>query len=351
MQKRMFYHIAFWTVYVLFKAYMNYNLTAKSFSSYSIFEVFMVASAVQFVYLAAKIPMIYGQFFIIERFLSKKWSLFSSVLAFLSAYIYGILTFFLLSHYVVEKGLFHTEGVSDLSFQSIVYIAFLLSFTCGIALAIKLIRINIREKEAEQEKAKQRLETELRFLKAQTNPHFLFNTLNNIYALARKKSDDTADVVMKLSKLLRFMLYETQKPFIPIADELKVIESYIELEKIRYNDRLEITFNMTIDNPETPIAPLILLPFIENAFKHGAGETMYESFIHIEVKLQNEALYFCVENAKSEDTPLSISDKIGLNNIKRQLELLYSEHILDIENKASTFKIVLQLNLNNHAKI
>ena len=269
----------------------------------------------------------------------------------MSAYIYGILAFVLLNHYVVEKGLFHTEGVSDLSFQSIVYIAFLLSFTSGIALAIKLIRINIREREAEQEKAKQRLETELRFLKAQTNPHFLFNTLNNIYALARKKSDHTADVVMKLSKLLRFMLYETQKPFIPIADELKVIESYIELEKIRYNDRLKITFNTTIDDPETPIAPLILLPFIENAFKHGAGETMYESFIHIEVKLQNEALYFCVENAKSEDTPLSISDKIGLNNIKRQLELLYSEHILDIENKASTFKIVLQLNLNNHAKI
>ena len=114
---------------------------------------------------------------------------------------------------------------------------------------------------------RKKLETELQFLKSQTNPHFLFNTLNNIYALARKKSDSTADAVMKLSKLLRFMLYESQKKFISITDEIQVLDDFIELEKIRYGEKLQLIFNKSIDNESHPIAPLILLPFVENAFK------------------------------------------------------------------------------------
>lgn len=345
MQKSIFYHIAFWSAYVLLKAYINYSPTAASYSHYSVFQGFSMAIEEQMVYLLAKIPLVYALFFMIERFLAKKWGLFQSLAVFVLAFIYGISAFILLNYFVVEKWIFKTDYAFKVSLQSVIYTFFLLSFTSGIALAIKLIRLNIREKEAEQAREKQRLEMELRFLKAQTNPHFLFNTLNNIYALARKKSDDTADVVMKLSKLLRFMLYETDKPFIPIADELRVIESYIELEKIRYNDRLKITYNTAIDNQNTPITPLILLPFVENAFKHGAGETMYASFISIDVKLQNEVLYFCVENAKSEDNTLVFTEKIGLNNVRRQLELMYPEHILTIENKAMTFKITLQFNV------
>ncbi len=351
MQKRVFLHIAFWVAYVFFKSYLNYNPMAKSYMAYPAFWGFMIAVAVQIVYLLAKIPLVYALFYIVQQYLARQWKLTFSLFALLGAYIYGIFAFIVLSYWVVEQWIFNNDIAFEISLQSVIYYFFILSFTCGTALAIKLIRLNIREKEAEQERIKERLETELRFLKAQTNPHFLFNTLNNIYALARKKSDHTADVVMRLSKLLRFMLYETNKPFIPISDEVKMIENYIELERIRYNDRLKISYTTAIENADAAIAPLILLPFVENAFKHGTSETMYESFISIDLRLNKEALCFCVENAKSEDHTADNVEKIGLNNVRRQLELLYPNHQLTIENNASTYKITLQLNVSNHAEI
>jgi len=130
-----------------------------------------------------------------------------------------------------------------------------ISFASGAAIVIKQFRLQLADKEKEKNLIRDKLETELKFLRNQTNPHFLFNTLNNIYALARKKSDETADVVMKLSKLLRFMLYETRNEQIRISDEIKVLDDYIELEKLRYNDRLTISFIREIDNESETDSP------------------------------------------------------------------------------------------------
>ncbi|MGB3528889.1 MAG: histidine kinase, partial [Saprospiraceae bacterium] len=198
---------------------------------------------------------------------------------------------------------------------------------------------------------RKKLETELQFLKSQTNPHFLFNTLNNIYALARKKSDATADVVMKLSKLLRFMLYESQKKYISISDEIQVLDDFIELEKIRYGEKLQLNFKKSIDNESHPIAPLILLPFVENAFKHGASESRFDPFINIDLKLDHSMLCFKIENSNSQDYATIKSENIGLNNIRRQLELLYPEHKLEIDNKNNTFSVSLKINLDKDASV
>lgn len=352
MQKRIIYHIAFWVAYVLFKSYLNFESLQYSMPKESVFYLFFLAVGIQSSYLLIKIPLVYTVFHITAQFLSKKWGFIKTIFITFISFLFSIIAFLWLSgliqKYVMKRSM---ENENYFAFASFLYAFFLLAFTCGIALALKLMRQNIKAREAEQEMTKKRLETELRFLKAQTNPHFLFNTLNNIYGLARKKSDDTAEVVMKLSKLLRFMLYETNKPYIPVEDELRVMGDYIELEKIRYNQRLKIDFSTAIDNQHEPIAPLILLPFVENAFKHGAGETINESYIYIKVQLQKGNLYFSVENSKSEDNQSEITEKIGLSNVRRQLELMYPEHQLSIENHASTFKIVLELNLNNHAKI
>jgi len=161
-----------------------------------------------------------------------------------------------------------------------------IGFASGAAIAIKQFRLQLADKEREKNLIRDKLETELKFLRNQTNPHFLFNTLNNIYALARKKSDETADVVMKLSKLLRFMIYETKNKQIRISDEIKILDDYIELEKLRYNDRLTISFIREIDNENEQISPLLLIPFVENAFKHGASESRFESFINLEMTLK-----------------------------------------------------------------
>jgi sensor histidine kinase YesM len=226
-----------------------------------------------------------------------------------------------------------------------------IGFAAGVAIMIKQFRLQLVSKEKENRLVREKLETELKFLRNQTNPHFLFNTLNNIYALARKKSDETADVVMKLSKLLRFMLYESKNQQIRISDEIKILDDYIELEKLRYGDRLSLSFIREIDNENESIAPLLLIPFVENAFKHGASESRFESFIHLEMTLQDGILEFHVENSKEENGKRSNDENIGLANVRRQLELLYEEHDVSIHCAPTVFKVFLKINLRRYANI
>jgi CRISPR/Cas system CSM-associated protein Csm2 small subunit len=226
-----------------------------------------------------------------------------------------------------------------------------IGFVSGAAIMIKQFRLQLADKEREKNLVRDKLETELKFLRNQTNPHFLFNTLNNIYALARKRSDETADVVMKLSKLLRFMLYETKNEQIRISDEIKVLDDYIELEKLRYNDRLTISFIREIDDDNERIAPLLLIPFLENAFKHGASESRFESYINLEMTLRDGSLEFCIENSNEQNGKKLNDEKIGLTNVRRQLELLYKEHELFINCEDTIFKVFLKINLRQYANL
>jgi two-component system LytT family sensor kinase len=238
-------------------------------------------------------------------------------------------------------------------FSARLFLQFLMD-TCvasGAAVVIKLFRLQLAGKEKEKNLIRDKLETELKFLRNQTNPHFLFNTLNNIYALARKRSEETADVVMKLSKLLRFMLYETRNEQIRISDELKILDDYIELEKLRYNDRLTISFLREIDNENEQIAPLLLIPFVENAFKHGASESRFESFINLELNLQDGILEFYIENTKEQNGKKQNDENIGLTNVRRQLELLYKEHEVSIKCEDAVFKVFLKINLRQYANL
>lgn len=223
-------------------------------------------------------------------------------------------------------------------------------FVSGAAIGLKQIRQQLRRAKVEQLLVREKLETELKYLRNQTNPHFLFNTLNNIYALARKKSDNTADAVMKLSKLLRFMLYDAAKPLITIGDEIRMLEDYIDLEKIRYDGKLTIIFLKDVNDEQESISPLLLLPFIENAFKHGAGESRFASYIHVDMKLQDGMLKFNVKNTKENNCRDCGGANIGLNNVKRQLELLYKEYDMQVRNETSVFTVLLTINLRSYAK-
>ena len=235
--------------------------------------------------------------------------------------------------------------------RRILYALIDIGFVAGGAVALKLLRIQLAAKEREKNLVKEKLGAELKFLRNQTNPHFLFNTLNNIYALARKKSDDTAEAVMKLSKLLRFMLYESGKDLITITEEIKILDDYLELEKIRYNERLAVTFKKEIDNEMQTIAPLLLLPFIENAFKHGVSETRFNSHINIGMKLKLGQLTFHIENSKENGNADTVKDNIGLSNVRRQLELMYKEYNMEVRNESNLFRVLLTINLDSHAKI
>ncbi len=353
MQKRVGYHIAFWISYLLFKTFQNISSDLSGTPDSFAFPVLKVLFTAQLAFLIVKVPMVYALFYITEKYLARQWNIAKAVLAGILLFTVSLAAFIPIKQFIVIEGVYKLDTTlsAALNFTSIFSSLFILFFISSVALAIKLVRSNIRQKRAEQEIIKKKLETELQFLKAQTNPHFLFNTLNNIYALARKKSDKTADVVMKLSKLLRFMLYESQKTHISIADEMHVIDDYMELEKIRYNEKLKLSFTKSIDDETHPIAPLILLPFVENAFKHGASENRFNSFINIDLKLLNSQLHFVIENSKNEDLVNMKPENIGLNNIRRQLDLLYPGHTLEIESGNSRFLVTLNINLNKYATV
>lgn len=192
-------------------------------------------------------------------------------------------------------------------------------------------------------------EAELNYLKSQTNPHFLFNTLNNIYSLARDKNDLAPESILRLSKILRYMLYEAGGAYIAIEQELKIITDYIALEKLRYDDSLRINFNYNIEDMKQALPPLLLIPLVENAFKHGASETRSQPFVDIHLSVVERKLNFIVKNsAESFTGETGVTEHIGLSNLRRQLELLYKDYELRVQQDASVFTAHLKINLSSH---
>lgn len=215
----------------------------------------------------------------------------------------------------------------------------------GIA---KLLYHNIRLKQAAQQMRIEKQEAELNYLKSQTNPHFLFNTLNNIYSLAREKSDQTPESILRLSKILRFMLYDTKEEFISIEKEIELISNYIELEKLRYDDSMRVEFKHDIDDMGEPVPPLLMIPLIENAFKHGVSETSDQSFVDIGLSVKQHQLNLVVKNSSDSSSEEDIKENIGLSNLRRQLELLYTEYDLTIGQGEGEFIAALKINLTTH---
>lgn len=208
----------------------------------------------------------------------------------------------------------------------------------------------IKLKQAEQKLRIEKQEAELNYLKSQTNPHFLFNTLNNIYSLTRDKSDLAPESILRLSKILRFMLYETGGNYIAIEQEIKIISDYIALEKLRYDESLHVNFNYDIEDMKQAIPPLLLIPLVENAFKHGVSETRDTPFVDIHLSLKQRQLNFTVKNStEAVAESKTVKENIGLSNLRRQLELLYKDFSLSVQPGEGEFTAVLKINLTSHA--
>jgi sensor histidine kinase YesM len=214
---------------------------------------------------------------------------------------------------------------------------------------IRHIYTYIKLKQATKNLLIEKQQAELNYLKSQTNPHFLFNTLNNIYSLARDKSDLAPEAILRLSKILRFMLYETGGAYIAIDQELKIISDYIALEQLRYDDSLKVNFNHDIENSKQALPPLLLIPLVENAFKHGVSETRDRPFVDIHLSVKNKQLSFVVKNSiESVSKDKDIKENIGLSNLRRQLELLYKDFDLTVQKGEKEFTTILKINLSSH---
>ena len=198
------------------------------------------------------------------------------------------------------------------------------------------------------EKEKQKAEVELKALKAQINPHFFFNTLNSIYSMALDKDERLPGTVLQLSDLMRYFLYGSRDNFIPLEKDLTVVKEYIALQKLRSNAQLDIETKISGEINDQQIAPLLLITFLENAFKHGAKGSSGNTFINLDIKVEKNKLNFTVENNKGIIDEVNTGDQngLGLENVKRQLELLYpGKHLLNIKDQPDRFSVALQLSL------
>ncbi len=191
---------------------------------------------------------------------------------------------------------------------------------------------------------KEKLEAELNQLRNQVHPHFLFNTLNNLYSLIIKKSDSAETAVLTLSGLMRYMLYEANVPKVPLSKEIEYLKNYVGLEKLRFEDHVDISFSAETDAAYT-ISPFLLIPFVENAFKHGITSNK-ESWIVISIITKNKTLKMQVENAKLPHKKTNFEGGIGFANVKKRLELLYPDNYsLHTQDNELSYEVILKLNL------
>jgi Histidine kinase len=217
----------------------------------------------------------------------------------------------------------------------------------GAGVFVLLVKLLIGQAEGQRKALtleKQKAELELKLLKAQLNPHFLFNTLNNIYALSLLQSPQTPEAIARLSEILDYVLYRCNTDRLPLSSEIAFIENYMALEKLRYGDRLEVVLIKKLPH-DLPIAPMILLTLVENAFKHGASEDTGTPRIEVDLATTNSQIICQVSNQYNENQTDRQGGKIGLANIRQQLELLYGPHYdLRTEANEGIFKVFLQIN-------
>ncbi|MEM6397304.1 MAG: histidine kinase [Bacteroidota bacterium] len=230
---------------------------------------------------------------------------------------------------------------------------FFLTFTiAGLSTLGRIMTDWFRDNQERQELQTQTMQSELRFLKSQINPHFLFNTLNSLYALTLKKSDRAPDIVIKLSEMMRYMLYECNEKRVPLRKEINYLHNYLDLERLRQRDNMDIDMTVSGQVGEQQIAPLMFIPFVENSFKHGLNAGLSDGFVHIKIDVQPQAVEFAIENSKSSllpspGNPNRPSGGIGLVNVRRRLELLYPEaNELRISESPNTYGVKLRLELD-----
>lgn len=349
MKNKWIRHFLFWFAYLVFEVYTDYLWLSNTYTQFASWEIFKMSFIPEIILvLVIKIPLVYTLFYFLKLFsINKPNNLKLAGLMTIAILVFTILAQLIDSYFFNPFVYARLEIIPPGDLRNFLNAFMDKIFVVGVAIALKQYSESQRLLQREQVLLREKIETELNFLKSQINPHFLFNTLNNIYSLARKKSDTTADVVLKLSKLLRFVLYETQHKNITIEREIQFINDYIELEKIRYSQRLRVTFDCNVDNPNNVIGPLMLIPLVENAFKHGVSETTSNAFVSIDLKVEKGFLDFAITNSvEGNQTAMSAKEGIGLRNLRRQLEILYSKFELETKREEAIFIARLSFNLN-----
>lgn len=257
-------------------------------------------------------------------------------------YLISVLIVLVIGRYYVR--ITFVEGGPSQLFYINTFIQYFFIF--GISASYCFFSDYQKQQEVQRENENERLKSELSFLRSQISPHFMFNLMNSLVSLNRKKSNLVEPVLLKMSDLLRYMLYEKDDKKISLENEIKYLTNYIDLQKVRFGDYLDINFDVKTTDSSKSIEPMLLIPFVENAFKHGVG-LIDEPFIKIELLATNDDLSFKVTNKFSSDKQEAKdgASGIGLNNVKRRLELLYpKQYMLNVSESGNLYTTDLKLN-------
>ncbi|MDD7886878.1 sensor histidine kinase [Flavivirga sp. 57AJ16] len=335
------HHVIFWVVYFLFTtfrwgSYFNdYEYALKT--TLLGFSIHMTLCYFNVYYLMPK--FIYTRRYII-------YSIVLIVSLFFMVVVKFNLTYFLVSSNVWPEG---PETTSTLTLNYSIEMMLGELYVVTFVTAIKVTFDWIREHKRLVDMEKRQLETELRLLRTQISPHFFFNTLNNIYALTIEKSDKAPKIILKLSELMRYLLYETNQRRQSLTKEIICLQSYLDLERIRYGSQLKIDVNISGVIEDKEIAPMLLLSFIENSFKHGANKNVGEVNINIDFNVIEDFLHFRISNPipteKNNNAVKTLTGGIGIGNVKKRLELGYNEgeYDLDINNDGKEYIVNLKI--------
>lgn len=338
---RIFLHVAFWLFYLSLPFYAYLEASPSKYA-------YLILILVNLAYLPFYYTLAYV---LIPRYFNKrKWLYF--VVYTLASYILFVwvckgieMAFFDRLIYEKEIADFKEEIDSPLldGFELLRMV-----FVTIIPLSIMLMRRFMRVYVERTELIKTNTELELNFLKSQINPHFLFNTLNNIYSLSLQKSDKSPEMILKLSDLMRYMLYDCNVQRVDLEREVQFLQDYIDLEKIRHGDKATINFTVTGVTHEKKVPPLLLIPFVENAFKHGINAQFGNAWVRIDLRLDDKQhdFIFIIENNKpsSEEKLNHKNGGIGILNAQKRLHMLYPDaHTLFIRENESTYIIELRI--------
>ncbi len=339
-------HVLFWISILLIQ---TFGSTADYVQLNSIFghKLIMLVPKMMAAY-----ALIYYQ---VPKLLYKKKYLLFFISFALSSYLFSAIARVMVVH-IVET-LFRPQPFTQESISEIfgdlykLYFHYYLGvyFPAILLFILMLVNESMEKRTVLEQLSKEKFSAELNFLKGQIHPHFLFNTLNNLYVLTMQKSEKAPETVLKLSEMLDYMLYQCNDKKVTVEKEMQLIQNYIDLESLRYGNRLQLDFEKEIDNSQTQIAPLILISIVENAFKHGASGTIAKTVIKIKVKVQDQKLSFEVFNTKSklaQKDETNYKDGIGLKNTIKQLELIYPNQFqIQLNEEDTSYTVKLDVDL------
>jgi len=331
-------HVLFWVCVLFFYTYF-FDTNSSKFEDTLLFSLFLMPTTIATTYVSTY--KLIPQYLMTKRYW--RFALYSLYTLIISIYLLVVSIFFSL----IYISNFEYAEMNPAT-KNIIFIITAVYLVVFVVSAFKLLKLNLEQVSKTKALETKILDTqlklkeqELNYLKMQIHPHFLFNTLNTMYGFALKKADETPDMILKLSNLLDYLLYQAEKPFVLLSEEIAHIKDYIELEKLRFNDTLDVQINISKTSESIMIAPMLLIPFIENSFKHGSIQNGVLR-IDIELTASLDQIHFRIKNSNSESS--SSKQGIGLENIKKRLELLYpNNHELTIRDDTDAFHVELHL--------